>query len=773
MKNPLRKRILRSLVSDAGKYIVIFLLLAMSIGFTSGFLVAVSSLMTAYDESFDKYNVEDGHFTAKEELTDAQLAKAEKGGVSIYENYYVERDFSNDTTLRIFANRDEINKACVMDGRLPESKGEIAIDRMYADNNGLLVGDVLESDEESYSIVGLVALSDYSALFYSNNDMMFDASAFGVAVVSRDMFEEYNSNLVYYEYAWLYDEEPADEAREKELSDDFMERLSDITELEDYIPGYLNQSIKFTGNDFGSDKAMMQVLLYIMIAILAFVFGINMVNTIRKESSVIGTLRAMGYTVGELIRHYMALPVIVTVIAAIVGNILGYTSFKNICVDLEYASYSLPSYVTIWNAEAFIMTTCIPLIIMVVITFVMLRRALRISPLRLMRNDLTQNKRINAIRLNSKIKFLKRFRLRIFLQSKTSYVTLFLGVFFANILLTFGMMLPPLLTHYQECVMDTMLADYTTFITMPPGTINEDNELAALFMYNVIQDNIASDNPDAEKFSAVSLKTTGDDGARIEDVVIYGISEDSRYIDADFGEDTVLISSAYADKFRVGEGDVITLKEPYEEKYYGFRVTGTYDYDGAVCVFMDREALNEAFGYDDDFFTGYFSSTEITDIDEKYKGTVIDKEALTRVSRQMKISMGDMMNMVDVFAIVLVMAIIYLLSKFTIERNTLSISMLKILGYKSGEISGIYLIPTAVAFIISLLISYPILSFLLVKIYRAMLKRMMSGWLILWLDPKVYVEMFVMCTAVYIIVAVIEYFRIGRIPKAQALKNAE
>ena len=58
MKNPLRKRLLRELKNDIGKYLVIFLFMTATIGFVSGFLVADESMLYAYDESFEKYNVE-------------------------------------------------------------------------------------------------------------------------------------------------------------------------------------------------------------------------------------------------------------------------------------------------------------------------------------------------------------------------------------------------------------------------------------------------------------------------------------------------------------------------------------------------------------------------------------------------------------------------------------------------------------------------------------------------------------------------------------------
>ena len=52
MKSPLKKRLPRELKNDIGKYLVIFLLLILSIGFVSGFLVADGSMIRAYDESY-------------------------------------------------------------------------------------------------------------------------------------------------------------------------------------------------------------------------------------------------------------------------------------------------------------------------------------------------------------------------------------------------------------------------------------------------------------------------------------------------------------------------------------------------------------------------------------------------------------------------------------------------------------------------------------------------------------------------------------------------
>ena len=339
MKSPLRKRIPRELKGEIGKYLVVFILMVATIGMVSGFLVADGSMIQAYDEGFEKYNIEDGNFRTGERLYRGQREAIEEEGVKIYENYYIEDSLSNGSTMRFFKNRTEVDKVCLMDGELPSETGEIAIDRMYADNNSLKTGDTLDDGTKSWTITGLVALSDYSCLFQSNNDSMFDAVKFGVGVVTDEEFDSLDQDKLQYNYAWTYNEKPQTELEEKNVSEDLMKAMGKVVTLENFVPQYQNQAIIFTGDDMGSDKAMMIMLLYIIIVIMAFVFGITTSNTIAKEAGVIGTLRASGYTKNELIRHYMTLPVIVTLVGALIGNILGYTAFKDVCAGMYYGSY--------------------------------------------------------------------------------------------------------------------------------------------------------------------------------------------------------------------------------------------------------------------------------------------------------------------------------------------------------------------------------------------------------------------------------------------------
>ena len=773
-KNPLHKRLLREMKTELGKYIVIFILLVTTIGFVSGFLVADNSMLLAYNDGFQKYNIEDGHFVTEKKMNRAQLKSVAASGNTLYEMFYAEESLDNGSTMRIYKMRDKVNGVCLMEGELPVQPDEIAIDRMYADNNGLKVGDTIHNGIKSWKITGLVALSDYSCLFSDNNDTMFDSLKFGVGIVTEENFSSYTKDDLTWCYAWKYPEKPADDAQEKEWADDFRDLLVQEVTLEEYVPCYLNQAIQFTGDDMGSDKAMMVVLLYIVIVIMAFVFSVTISNTITREAAVIGTLRASGYTKRELVLHYATMPVLVTLIGAGIGNILGYTVMKDVCAGMYYGSYSLPTFVTVWNADAFVKTTVIPVILMFLINVLTLTGKLKLSPLKFLRRDLSRKKQKRALHLSHCLPFFMRFRLRVIFQNMSNYMVLLVGILFANFLLIFGMAFPSALHHYQDTIEDSMLCKYQYMLSVPENALNDDRKLESMFHMLQYTTGVETENEDAEKFSAYSLQTEPENSMmNSEEVLLYGIEPDSRYVSPDVSGSQVYMSSALQQKYGLHIGDTITMKEKYESDEYTFTITGVYEYSSTLALFMSREYLNKTFDFGSTYFGGYFSDSEITDIDEKYIGSVIDVDAMTKISRQLLKSMGGMMYLVEGFAILIFVVLVYLLSKIIIEKNSQSISMTKILGYNNGEISRLYILSTTIMVVLFILISLPIEGGLIRAVFVFCIKIMMNGWIELYMDPMIYLKMFVLGIVTYTIVASLEYRRIKKVPMTEALKNVE
>lgn len=805
IKNPLIKRIPKELAGDWKKYLVVFLFLVLTIGFVSGMYVANESMLTAADEGITRYKQEDGHFELKEKAdsslieaiesgekadipgqaeentadgdnddseengkSDDDLDNSKKTSVTVYENFFRNEDEDNDNdgksdgTIRVYAKTDDINLACLLDGDFPQNENEIAVDRMHADNAGMKVGDKISVSGKEFKITGLIAYVNYSTLHEKKTDLMFDAIKFDVAMVTQEGFDRLDKSI-HYSYAWKYDHAPADDIEEKEQSDSFMEAM--VTQvmlagndMEDYTPKYGNPAINFATDDMGSDKAMGGMLLDILVVIIAFIFAVTISNTIANESSAIGTLRALGYTKGELVCHYLSMPVIVTLLAAIVGNILGYTVFKNVVVSMYYNSYSLPAYKTIWNPDAFLKTTVLPVIIMLVVNLIVIVRMMQHTPLQFLRHDMKKNKSKKAMRL-PRWNFMSRFRLRIMFQNKANYLILFVGILFIMEMLAMAVGMPDTLDYYKSNTDGMMFAKYQYVLK---SYVDEEGNI------------VSTGNKDAEKFDMTSLLKKSD--ALDEEVSIYGIADNSSYVKInDFDslkKNEVYISDSFSQKYALNEGDEVKLDAQYEKKTYTFKVKGIYDKSQSIAVFMPIDKFADIFDLKDDQFSGFLSDTKIKDIDENNIATTITIHDITKMADQLDHSMGAYMSYFQVLCILLAAVMIYLLTKLIIEKNETAISMTKILGYENKEIASLYLVSTSIVVVLADLISV-VIGTLVMKVAWKMMLFSYSGWFAFKVKPLGYVKMFAFVLIGYLIVMVFDFKRIKKIPMDQALKNVE
>lgn len=862
MKNPLNKRIPKELKQDFGKYFVIFAFMVMLIGLVSGFLVSANSIMVSYDEGIEKYKMENGHFTFDKKPDEDLLKKIEdKADINLYDLSYINLSDDNDKKYRVYRMRDQVNLMCVMDGELPAEKDEIAIDRLFAKNNDLKIGDTVHVGKKDLVITGLVALPDYSCLFEKNTDMMFNATNFTIAVMTDDGFDEFGTNHLEYNYAWTYKEDidRNDDKLNKKMSDDLLDDLKDVIKkydedivdetvdaaklvmlsdildemqqslkpmgmdlsmfdsedgrkqllsqineeldkegidlseefgldkeitlttddiktamdassldvddaqyevdhvedkiitIEDYLPQYQNQAINFTREDVGGDQASFLVFGYLVTLILAFVFGVTISNTIASEAGVIGTLRASGYTKRELIVHYMTLPVLVTFVAAVIGNIIGYTVLKDSMADLYYNSYSLATYKTLWNGNAFVKTTVVPVILMFVVNLAVLWKKLKLSPIRFLRHDLSKRGKKKAFRLNTKIPFMHRFRMRVLFQNISNYITLFFGIFLGAVITIFGFMYTPMLEDYKEMSLDQRICDYQYIM------INTDNE---------------TDNKQAEKYSMTSLKTSMK-GYKEDDVSIYGLVDDSKYIKEKLPEDGAMVSTSFRKKFDLQIGDTIELKDTYTDKVYKFKIKKFYEYDAGFVIFTKQKDYNKTFDKKSGYFTGYFSNEELTDLNNDDIATVIRLADITKTSDQLINSMGSFMDLMMYFGVIMFLLLMYLLSKQIIEKNAQSISMTKILGFYDGEIGSIYIVSTTIVVVLSLIIACPLTDLFLRVIFENYLYKMMSGYIPYVISNSCYIKTVVLGIVCYAAVAILQMRKIHKISKADALKNVE
>ena len=777
MKNPLYRRIPRELKRNFGKHLAMFLFLTLTIGFCSGYFIATGSLSSRLAENYNTYLTEDGHFTLSKEIDEALTQVLTDNDTDVYDLFYKDKTLPNSHVFRIYPLREKVNLLTTYSGVLPQQKNEISIDRLYARNNNIKIGDSIEIEGQSFHVTGFSVAPDYTSLYKKNTDFMFNALDFCVAFMTKEGFDSLNESGIVYNYAWMYHDRRLSGQEKHDKSEKLMNELADCYEgelmdvktalfekvldgtlnlsdvseemyppvLTDFIPNEANSAINMATEDVGGDKIIVMWLLYITIAIIALATAITTKSTVEQEASVIGTLRASGYRRDELIGHYMILSLISTILAALIGNVIGYTFMNNVCASMYYGSYSFPAYTPYINPEAFLLTTIVPAGIVLAINFFMLTALLSLPPLQFLRRELKKKKKTgNSIRLPFG-SFTSRFRMRVIFRNYQAYIVLFIGIFFANLMLMFSLMWTPLLDSYRSTVLNHVIADNQYILKAPADT----------------------KEPTAEKFAVYSLKN--DNG---EDISIYGITENSQYVRGlDFSGDNFYFSSAYGEKYGVGSGSIVHFSEKFSTQEYQFTNAQIYDYPPSLCVFTGIDHFREVFDKSDDYYTGYFCNSKITDIDETYIASVIGRSDLTMTADQLENSVG-FVKLFSFFAVAVYILMIYILSKMITERNARSVSVLKILGYQTSEISGLYNLSTGIVVLLSMAVSIPVCALAIRSIYFLMMQRY-NGWLSFWISPEIYPQMVATGSICFLAAYLLEMRRVRKIAMNEAIKDIE
>lgn len=770
MASPLRMRFPRELKNNLGKYLGIFLLMSVTIALTSGFLLAAHSIGVIIDDMPEKYSIEDARFTTAFEATDEQLNAAADaardagaGSADIFRNWSFDADFNHaqgddgrDRTLRVYQHRTQVDLAAYAEGRVPEAADEVAIDRVFATNNGITVGEEVELFGQRFTVCGIMTTSDNQALFQSNSDFTVNTLTFGVAEVSESGFAalETTGHQPAYTYSVRFTDRDLTVAQRTDAEKDMVRALSDAgATVDDLTDSSANQGIGYAADDVAGDSTMWGVLLYMIIAIMAFVFVVLTSGTIEEESAIIGTLLASGYRRRELVAHYLALPAAVGIAAAVVGNVAGYTLMSEPMRNLYYGSYSLPPYYATWSWSVFAQTTALPVATLVGITLLGLLRKMGHTPLEFLRHETSKGGVKRGFALPERLSFITRFRMRVFLRNLGNFATLFVGIGFASMLLLFSLAILPTMTHYAENLHNNVVAEHMYTLKAP----------------------LEVDNAQAEKYAVYSLEYDRGEGPGTETITVYGVPEDSRYWDdLAVGDGHVVLGNGLIDKFRFADGQTVNLYDKYEDETREVTYEGggyTWGTKSDMAVYMSLDDFNRFFGNDAEYFNGYASDQEL-DLDARYLASDLTPESMDAIGEQFVGMMDDMIGMLMGLSVFIFLVFMYLLTKSVIDRSARSISYMKVFGYRDSEISRLYVRSITLTVIVSLVVCQPLIIGGLTLLFRAMLLAY-NGNIEIYVPMTAIAEVIAIGFATYLAVALLHICRIKRVSLALALKVQE
>lgn len=770
MASPLRKRFPRELKDNLGKYLGIFLLMSVTIALTSGFLLAAHSIGVIIDDMPEKYSIEDARFTTAFEATDEQLDAAADaandagtGGTDIVRNWSFDADFNHaqgddgrDRTLRVYQHRTQVDLAAYAEGRVPEAADEVAIDRVFATNNGITIGEEVELFGQRFTVCGIMTTSDNQALFQNNSDFTVNTLTFGVAEVSESGFAalEATGHQPAHTYSARFADRDLTVAQRTDAEKDMMRALSTAgATVDDLTDSSANQGIGYAADDVSGDSTMWSVLLYMIIVIMAFVFVVLTSGTIEEESAIIGTLLASGYRRRELVTHYLALPAAVGIAAAVVGNVAGYTLMSEPMRNLYYGSYSLPPYYATWSWGVFAQTTVLPVATLVGITLLGLLRKMGHTPLEFLRHETSKGGVKRGFALPEHLSFIARFRMRVFLRNLGNFATLFVGIGFASMLLLFSLAILPTMTHYAENLHNNVVAEHMYTLKAP----------------------LEVDNAQAEKYAVYSLEYDRGEGSGTESITVYGAPENSRYWDdLAVGDGQVVFGNGLIDKFRFADGQTVNLYDKYEDETREVTYEGdgyTWGTKSDMAMYMSLDDFNRFFGNDAGYFNGY-ASDQALDLDARYLASDLTPESMDAIGEQFVGMMDDMIGMLMGLSVFIFLVFIYLLTKSVIDRSARSISYMKVFGYRDSEISRLYVRSITLTVIVSLVVCQPLIIGGLTLLFRAMLLAY-NGNIEIYVPMTAIAQVIAIGFATYLAVALLHIRRIKHVPLALALKVQE
>ena len=549
----------------------------------------------------------------------------------------------------------------------------------------------------------------------------------------------------------------------KELSDGYKE-FRDSTEefLDDAFEVDISLLEEFTENkdnpriasDAASDVMIKKSIgLFagaVILALVAYVISVFIGNQIREESSVIGTLFALGIRKGEIAMHYIILPVILTFVAGLIGMMLGFSS---VGVDFQmqdiYEYYSVPVFESIRPLYLIIYCCVVPPVIAAVVNYLVINGKLSSTALSLMRNEDSQRIKGNERASKEKKNFLDDFKSRQIRRERRSIAAVVVGMVISLVLLLMGVSCYVLCNNVKQHNIRDASCEYTYVLKYPSDDIPEG----------------------AEECYAKILKHTYLDYTL--DVTLYGIVDNSSFFEAKPSKcaNKVVIGNGVATKYSLTKGDMLILTDSSEDKNYAFEIEDVVDYSIGLTVFMNIDSARDLFGAEDDEYNVLFSHSKL-DIED---GRVMSVTTSDEIIDTAGIFVDQMMSLVIIMisiSVLIFVTVMYLMINVMIRRASVSIALVKIFGYRSGELRRIFMDGNFIAVAVSALAGIPLCKIFVDRIYplfianTAMENDITYPW---WL----WIFLFAAVMTVYFLISTMLMGKIKRIEPAEILKNRE
>lgn len=441
--------------------------------------------------------------------------------------------------------------------------------------------------------------------------------------------------------------------------------------------------------------------------VAALVVSTTMTRMIEEERLQIGTMKALGYANGAIMRKYVLYAMTAAVLGALFGLAFGFTVFPSVIWYAYAMMYYVPAFHPVWRWGYALFAGGSLILCTLAVTIATCRSSLKESPADLMRPRAPKaGKRILLERIRPlwrRLSFTYKVTCRNLFRYKRRFWMTVIGVAGCTALLVTGF-------GISDSINGIMVKQYTDVSQYDLMTAVTD---AADTRSGPVYDYLFAGGSDGAVTSSLATMTEAatqelPDGSTAE--VYLMVPQDAAalndYIDmhertsrqpTPLGETGVVLTEKLAELLDVKAGDTVTLVN-------GDGVEGSFTVSG-VCenyvsnyVYMSAATYADAFGQepewnnilsrlsDDSQQARAAISTELLAMDEVASLTFTE-DMMTQVLNMLN-SINAVVVMIVVCAAVLALVVLYNLTNINVAERVKEIATIKVLGFYDREVSA-------------------------------------------------------------------------------------
>ena len=676
----LNRKILREIKLNKMQFFNIFIMVFLGVFVFAGVHAYMDGMKISGDKYYESNNLQDiwlsGENFTDEDLKNVKEISNVKNAERILnirtelENY---KDVSLDTN---FIETNEISKMYIVEGEeFSKDKKGVWLDSYLAKNLDLKVGDEITFKYKDYEmkekILGLITVPDHIYSVKDESTIFPTHKDFGFIYLSVNEFpiQDY---MIYNQIIVDIDDTDKIDETKRNIENNIKSAIA-VTDR-NASSSYQSYNSEI---EEGETYSKVFTFLFLFIAILSVVTTMN--RFVKKQRTQIGTLKALGFKNRKIIKHYVSYGFYVSLLASILGLILGKYVLGAFFLNMEAQYFEIPVYNTILISSVYILALIV-VVLITIVTYLSCRGILKESAVEALRTEIPKVKN-TKFDLTTKGIFKKssistRWNLRDIGRNKSRSIMAVVGIIGCTMLLVcaFGML--DTMNSYLDWEFNK-ISNFEYKLSLSNNYTNEQLEKLTDKYGNSTSETLGIEIKNGEKKEANTLVVND-----AKDYLKY-TNHNREYMD--LKDDGIYITEKLSKKYNLNIGDTISWHIFGDNTWYTCKIVGLNRDPQNQNLNMTRkyyETLGLTYRADSLYTNENLSETKSLDgVD-----IIQSKANLQEGMESMLDTMKTMITILIVVSAILGFVIIYNLGILSFTEKQYQFATLKVLGFKNQQI---------------------------------------------------------------------------------------